>query len=135
MKFPETEQKVMEVLWDKNILDENGEITAKELSDILIGKYGWSKASCYVYFSRLLKKEMITRRYPNYTIKALVEEEELAQPIIDSLIKDTYKGSAIKLFCAFLDNDNLSSEDIEVMKELISDYKPKKKQKSKKSGR
>lgn len=130
MKFPETEQKVMEAIWNDGIVDENGEITAKKLSDHLVKKHGWTNATSYVYFSRLLEKGAITRRYPNYTIKALIEKEEVVQPIINSLIKETYAGSAIKLFCAFLDNDNLSQEDIDVMKDLIGDYKPKEKTKT-----
>lgn len=133
MKFPETEQKVMEALWNDGIVDENGEITAKKLSDHLVKKYGWTNATSYVYFGRLLEKGAITRRYPNYTIKALIGKEKLVQPIIDSLIKETYSGSAVKLFCAFLDNDNLSQEDIEVMKNLISDYNPKRKTKTSKN--
>ena len=60
----------------------------------------------------------------------MIEKEEVVQPIINSLIKETYAGSAIKLFCAFLDNDNLSQEDIDVMKDLIGDYKPKEKTKT-----
>ena len=127
MKFPEAEQKVMEALWNDGIVDENGEITAKKLSDHLVKKYGWTNATSYVYFSRLLEKGAITRRYPNYTIKALIGKEKLVQPIIDSLIKETYSGSAVNLFCAFLNNDNLSAEDIEVMKNLIRDYRPKEK--------
>lgn len=129
MKFPETEKKVMEAIWDDGIVDENGEITAKRLSDYLLQKYGWTNATSYVYFRRLLEKGAIARRYPNYTIKALIKKEDLIKPIIDSLITDTCKGSAIKLFCAFLDNDNLTQKDIDVVKDLIGDYKPKAKNK------
>lgn len=125
MKLPETERKVMEVIWDDGIVDENGEITAKQLSDYLARKYGWTNATSYVYFRRLLEKGAITRRYPNYTIKALIKKGDLIKPIIDSLIKDTCKGSAVKLFIAFLDNENLTQEDIEEIKTLIDEYKPK----------
>ncbi len=130
MKFPETEQRVMEALWNDDIVDENGEITAKRLADHLVKKYGWTSATSYVYFGRLLEKGAITRRYPSYTIKALIGKEDLLKPIINSLIEDTYAGSAVKFFCAFLENDNLSQEDVDVMKDLIADHNPKEKTKT-----
>ncbi len=130
MKFPETEQKVMEAIWNDDIVDENGEITAKKLSEHLVKKYGWTSATSYVYFGRLLGKGAITRRYPNYTIKALIEREELMQPILNTLIEETYSGSAVDFFRSLLDAERFSREDIEEIKEILINYKHKDKKKT-----
>ena len=63
---------VMEMLWDGKCLDENGEIQALPLSKLLFEKHGLGKTSCYTFFSRLLEKGAITRRYPKYTLKPVV---------------------------------------------------------------
>lgn len=68
MELSNGELMVMEVLWDGECLDENGEIQALELSKVLKEKHGLGKTSCYTFFSRLLEKGAITRRYPKYTI-------------------------------------------------------------------
>lgn len=122
MEFSNNEYKIMEMLWDPKVVDENGEITAKDLSDRLIEKYDWTKSSNYVYFSRLLDKQAIQRRYPNYTIKPLVFKETLATETIDFLIKNTFGGSVLKFFNTFLQKKEMKEEELQQMKELIDSY-------------
>lgn len=131
MKLSDSELKVMEIIWDEKYLDENGEITAKEVSDILIEKYEWNKNSNYVYFRRLLKKGIISRRYPNYTIKALVEKEDIANEAVDEIIDKTFGGSILNFFSAFISDKNVTSNDIEEMKKIIDSFDTDKKEKMK----
>ena len=49
MEFSDGELLVMEELWKGDVLDENGEIQALELSKILMEKYDISKTSCYTF--------------------------------------------------------------------------------------
>ena len=79
MELSNGELMVMEVLWDGECLDENGEIQALELSKVLKEKYDLGKTSCYTFLGRLLEKGAITRRYPKYTIKPTVTREEALQ--------------------------------------------------------
>ena len=72
MNFSNGELTVMEMLWEGECLDENGEIQALELSKLLDEKYCFGKTSSYTFFGRLLEKGAITRRYPKYTIKPLI---------------------------------------------------------------
>ena len=64
MELSKGELTVMEMLWNGECLDENGEIQALELYKLLNKKYGFAKTSCYTFFGRLLEKGAITRRYP-----------------------------------------------------------------------
>lgn len=127
MKLSDSELKVMEIIWDEKYLDENGEITAKEVSDILIEKYGWNKNSNYVYFRRLLEKQVINRRYPNYTIKAILQKSDIANEAVDEIIDKTFGGSILSFFSAFISDKKLTSEDMEGMKEIIDSFDDEKK--------
>ena len=49
MDLSNGELQVMELLWQGDVLDENGEIQALELSKILKEKYGISKTSAYTF--------------------------------------------------------------------------------------
>ena len=56
MNLSDSELIVLEELWKGDCLDENGEITALELSKILNKKYNFSKSSSYTFINRLVEK-------------------------------------------------------------------------------
>ena len=57
MDLSNGELQVMELLWQGDVLDENGEIQALELSKILKEKYGISKTSAlYIYWQANWKR-------------------------------------------------------------------------------
>ena len=107
MELSNGELMVMEVLWDGECLDENGEIQALELSKVLKEKYNLGKTSCYTFFGRLLEKGAITRRYPKYTIKP-----------IDKL----FQGSFISFCRTFLRDKKISEEEVQEIKNLLKDF-------------
>ena len=122
MKISDNELKVMDIIWDENNLDENDEITAKEVSDLLIERYGWQKATNYVYLNRLLKKEAITRRYPKYTIKALLKKDDVVNDAVNQIIDKTYDGSAVRFFKAFLTDQRLSKKELDEIKSIVDSF-------------
>lgn len=122
MMLSDNELKVMEIIWDKNNVDVNGEITAKELSDMLTEKHGWSKNSNYVYFKRLLEKGAITRRYPNYTIRALATREGIVNESLGEMIEQVFDGSVLSFFSGFINDKKVTKKDIEGMKEIIESF-------------
>lgn len=119
MLLSDNELKVMEVIWDEDNLDENGEIIAKNASEILIDKYGWNKTANYVYFSRLLKKGAISRRYPNYTIKALIKKADIANMAVDSIVENTFSGSVVDFMETFLKNKQLNKKEVDAIKLVV----------------
>ncbi len=122
MKLSDNELKVMDIIWDEKYLDQNKEITAKEVSDILIERYGWQKATNYVYLNRLLKKEAITRRYPKYTIKALLQKDDVVNDAVNEIIDKTYDGSTVNFFEAFLNDKKLTSAELEEIKAILENH-------------
>ncbi|TRW23145.1 BlaI/MecI/CopY family transcriptional regulator [Criibacterium bergeronii] len=122
MNFSESELIVLELLWEGECLDENGEIMASKLSDILTEKYGWSKSSNYTFISRLLEKGAITRRYPKYTLKPIVSREEVGARQTEEVVNSVFNGSFIKLFSAFMTQKKVSKEELKEMKKIIEEF-------------
>lgn len=122
MKLSNGELKVMEMLWDGECLDENGEIQALELYKLLNEKYGFAKTSCYTFFGRLLEKGAITRRYPKYTIKVIVSREEALKDKQEEAIRKLFQGSIVNVCRAFLSEKKVSKKELQEMKDLIDSF-------------
>lgn len=122
MEMSKGELTVMEMLWDGECLDKNGEIQALELYKLLNEKYGFAKTSCYTFFGRLVEKGAITRRYPKYTLKAIVSREEALKEQQEEAIERLFQGSIINVCRAFLSEKRVSKEEIQEMKDLIDSF-------------
>ena len=122
MELSNGELMVMEVLWEGECLDENGEIQALELSKVLKEKYDLGKTSCYTFFGRLLEKGAITRRYPKYTMKPIVTREEALQKQREEAIDKLFQGSFISFCKTFLKDKKISKEEVQEMKNIIKDF-------------
>lgn len=127
MELSNGELMVMEVLWEGECLDENGEIQALELSKVLKEKYNLGKTSCYTFFGRLLEKGAITRRYPKYTIKPIVTREEALQKQREEAIDKLFQGSFISFCRTFLKDNKISEEEIKEIKNLLKDFEKEEK--------
>ena len=122
MELSNGELMVMEVLWEGECLDENGEIQALALSKILMEKYDISKTSCYTFFGRLVEKGAIARRYPKYTIRVLVSREDALLNKQKEAFHKLFKGSLLNMCKTFLQNEKVTKEEIEEMKKLIDSF-------------
>ena len=123
MKLSKNELKVMQILWDKENLDEQGEIIAMELSMLLTKKYGWPSTSNYSYFHRLLKKEAIERRDPKFTIKPLIDRQDIGMVETQSLLDRLFGGSIVNFFNAYLDERSLNQEELDEIHAILNSDK------------
>ena len=122
MELSHGELMVMELLWEGECLDENGEIQALELSKLLYDKYGMGKTSCYTFFGRLLEKGAITRRDPKYTLKPIVTRDEALKKQREEAIEMLFQGSIINVCRAFLSEKKVSKQDIQQMRDFIDNF-------------
>ena len=122
MELSNGELTVMEMLWDGECLDENGEIQALELYKLLNEKYGFAKTSCYTFFGRLLEKGAITRRYPKYTLKPIVSREEALKAQQEEAIQRLFQGSVINVCRAFLSEKQVTKEELQEIRDLIDSF-------------
>ena len=110
VKLFDSELKVMSVLWQE------GDLTAKRISDILKEETGWNMNTTYTFIKRCIKKGAIERSEPNFMCHALIPKEAVQEAETNELINKIYDGSADKLFSALLGRKKLSAEQIEKLR-------------------
>ena len=79
-KLFDSELKVMGVLWNE------GDCTAKHISDVLKEDIGWNMNTTYTLIKRCIKKGAIERSEPNFMCHALVKKEEIQEEQTNELI-------------------------------------------------
>ena len=114
VKLFDSEIKVMDVLW------KNGDTTAKRISDILKEQTGWNMNTTYTLIKRCINKGAIERREPNFLCHALIPKEQVQEQETDELINKVFDGSADLLFASLLNRKNLSSKEIEKLKQIVN---------------
>lgn len=115
IKLFDSELKVMDVLWRE------GDATAKHISDVLKEETGWNVNTTFTLIKRCIKKGAIERSEPKFMCHALIPKEEVQEAETNELINKVYDGSADKLFAALLSRKKLSAEQIENLKQIVTD--------------
>jgi len=115
IKLFDSELKVMEILWRE------GDTTAKRIAEILSDQIQWSKTTTYTIIKRCLEKGAIERLEPNWVCRPLVSIEEAREYETTELINKMYDGAADQLVASILGRKNLSHDEIERLKQIISE--------------
>lgn len=114
-KISESEWLVMRVLWAKSPL------TANEVVERLIGKTKWKPKTVKTLIDRLMKKGAVKfekegRRYKYYPA---VGRDECIATERKSFVRRVYGGTMKPMLAAFLEDAELSAEDISELKEIL----------------
>lgn len=117
MKLFDGELKVMEALWQE------GDCTAKRLSDILKEKVGWNINTTYTMVKRCVTKGAIKRREPNFQCHALITKEEVQLSETEELINKIFDGSADQLFSALVSHKKVSDKQLRKLKKMVEEAK------------
>ena len=115
VKLFDSELKVMDILWKE------GDVRAKHVADVLAQEVGWNKNTTYTLIKRCIKKGAIERSEPHFMCHALISKEEVQEAETNELINKIYDGSVDKLFAALLSRKKLSAEQIEKLKQIVTD--------------
>ena len=113
MKLFDSEWKVMEVLW------QDGDTTAKELSLRLADSAGWNKNTTYTVIKKCVEKGAIERREPNFICHATITKQQAQKEEADSLVDKVFGGSAELLFASVLSGRKLKKEELERLRALV----------------
>ena len=116
-KISDAEWKVMEALWSK------APLTAAEIIEILLKSNEWSPKTIHTLISRLVKKEAIkvTKETPFYQYIPNVSQEELRNLETKTFIEKIYNGSLHLLLSTFVQEDNLTAEQIEDLRRILKE--------------
>ena len=116
IKLFDSELKVMDVLWRE------GDLTAKQISDILKAETGWNMNTTYTVIKKCIAKNAIERKEPNFLCHALIPKEAVQEAETDELIGKLFDGSADKLFASLLGRKKLTAEQIEKLKQIVGNF-------------
>lgn len=117
IKLFDSELKVMEVLWRE------GNLTAGQLAGILKEETGWNRNTTYTVIKKCIDKGAIARLEPNFTCKTLISREEVQEQETAEFINKMFDGSAETFFAAFINEKNLTKEQIDKLKQLVNKLK------------
>lgn len=109
----ESELKVMNILW------EEGNISAKEVSLKALEIYGWNKNTTYTILKKLIRKEAIIREEPNFICKVVITKEQVQRGESRKLVDKLFGGSSKLLVSQFIQEEKLSREDLQNLRDLI----------------
>ena len=113
IKLFDSELKVMDVLWKE------GDMTAKQISDILKDEIGWNMNTTYTVIKKCIAKGAIERRERNFMCHALIAKVQVQEMETDELIDKVFNGSVDKLFASLLGRKKLSAGQIEKLKQIV----------------
>lgn len=118
-KISESEWEVMKLLWNKNPL------TSDEIINELGDKNDWSKQTIKTFITRLNKKGAIyyEKCGRSYNYYPALNEEECKKEENKTFLKRVYDGSLKILFANFIENEEMTLQDIEELENILKDKK------------
>ena len=112
-KLVDSELKIMEVLW------EEGDVTAKHISDVLKERVGWNINTTYTLIKRCINKGAILRTEPKFMCHALVSKEAVQEQETDELIDKMFDGDMDQLVASLLGRKRLTKDQIEALRAMV----------------
>lgn len=116
-KLNNSQVKVMQLLW------ENGATTAKNLCVMAAERYDWNKNTTYTIIKSLVEMGAVERSEPDFLCTPLLSLEEVRRSETKGLVDKFFHGSASAFFSAFLEDESISSEELEALKKIINEKK------------
>ena len=113
----ETEWQVMKLLWLESPM------TANQVVEKLEGVTTWKPKTVKTLLNRLINKKVIgfTIEGRTYLYYPIVTEEECVKAENLSFLERVYGGSLNVMFANFLEDRNLTKEEIEQLKQLLEE--------------
>lgn len=123
IKLDELQLAVMQVLWEK------GEATVSEIQETLKNSRDLAITTIGTVLSRLEEKKKAVTHYTQgrkYVYKPIISEHETKSSMVNSLVKQLFKGRSTSLVNHLLEEDELNKDDLEQLKQMIRDAENKK---------
>ncbi|QOR34843.1 BlaI/MecI/CopY family transcriptional regulator [Clostridium sp. 'deep sea'] len=117
MNLTNAEMLIMNLLWN------NGQLRANQISEYMIDEKGWKKNTTYTLINRLVKKGAIEKVNPGFLCRPLIQVEEARIKETRQLLDKIYNGSFKLLVQNFIQNEDLSKDDIEEILKMIDEVK------------
>ena len=121
-KIADSEWRVMKILW------QDSPKTANEIVVLLSEKTSWKSKTIKTLINRLVKKEALgyDKKGKEYHYYPILNEVDCARAERISLLKKVYDGALQPMLAAFIEEQNLSAEEIEALKRILVERQRKK---------
>ena len=115
-KISESEWQIMKLLWAKN------PSTANEMVEKLSPTTAWKPKTIKTLLTRLVKKKAVgyEKKGREYHYYPLAEKSECIKAESHSFLRRVYNGATKPMLAAFLENEDLSPEDIKELKRILN---------------
>lgn len=115
----DSELEVMKLIWYKN------PITSDEIINSLSEKMSWNPQTIKTFITRLVKKKAISynRVGRNYLYYPIVTQKEYVKVENKSFLKKIYDGAVDRLVYNFIEQEDLSEEDIDKLQKMLENKK------------
>ncbi|MBU2703080.1 BlaI family penicillinase repressor [Sporomusaceae bacterium BoRhaA] len=118
-QISDTEWQVMKILWS------SAPITANEVIKKFDGVMSWKPKTIKTLLGRLVKKQAIAfnKDGRTYVYYPLVAEDECVKAESQSFLEKVFSGALNVMFANFLEEKELSREEIEELKRILDQKK------------
>ncbi|NMS90196.1 BlaI/MecI/CopY family transcriptional regulator [Clostridioides difficile] len=115
-QISEAEYQVMKIVW------KYAPISTNEVIEKLVEASTWSPKTIQTMLLRLVKKGALTYEKNSrvFVYTPLVKEEEYVATESRSFLNRFYNGALNSMVLNFLENDKLSEDDIEELREILN---------------
>ncbi len=122
INISDSEKFIMDILWHSSPQ------TSKQIISSIDSSLEWQDKTIKTLINRLLKKEAINfeKQGRQYLYFPLIKEADYIQKESQSFVQKVFKGDVGSLISAFAKPENLSSNDIQKLKEIIANLSDKK---------
>lgn len=115
-KISDAEWTIMEVIW------KFGPMPSSEIVRILSDLSDWNSKTIHTLVSRLVKKEVVgVEKGKVNKYFALITAEDTKQEVSKNFIQKVYNGSIELFMTNFVKNKELSKEELENLKKILTD--------------
>jgi len=115
IKLFDSELKVMDVLWKE------GDMTAKQISDILNAAVGWNMNTTYTVIKKCVAKGAVERREPHFLCHALISRDAVQAAETEELLHKLFDSSPDLLFASLLGHQKLSKAQIDNLRRMVAE--------------
>ena len=112
----DSELKVLEILW------EEGEMVAKDLTRRLKMSTDWQRTTSYTVIKKCIEKGFIERTEPNFVCRALITKKEARIQEIEKLTEKMFEGSSDLLIALLLGQDELSPRQVNLLRSMAEEF-------------
>ncbi|NVK22368.1 MAG: BlaI/MecI/CopY family transcriptional regulator [Kangiellaceae bacterium] len=117
-RVSEAEKIVMDVLWQESPL------TSLDVVERLADQ-GWNEKTVKTFLNRLIKKQVVsfTKDGRRYWYSPAIERDDFLVSETEGFIDRVFKGDMKALLATFVQNKQLSEQELDYLKALLEDEK------------